>query len=363
MAWTKVDFLESGQSYYRSVLFAIGHAKHSVLIEKYIFRFDRTGRAILTALSAAQSRGVRIYIRIDGVGSRDELSAISEFCGSNKLELEVFHPLPFAISGAYHPAGFARVDSFMMRWRMMNRRAHRKLVIIDEKIAFSGGRNVDDVENEEYSGTRAWHDLSLRLEGDSIPTLVEAFWLRPFRRQPSRDFLLNYNWRLKLARNSWFHRRIQRARKIFWVVTPYFAPTPAILFQLRVAARRGVDIRLVLPKKNDVPLSSMAARALYRQLLGWGVRIFEYVPSILHRKLWVIDDLALVGSGNLNHRSFIHDLELDMVLRMPPHVERSRELFLQDMAQSQEILVGTLERLPWWKRMLYSMASWLVYWL
>lgn len=362
MAWRKVDFLETGEIYYRAVVNEIRLAKASVLIEKYIFRCDRTGRELLDALCEAQARGVRVYLRVDGIGSRDELTALSEYCGSKKLELEVFHPLPFA-TGAYHPSGFARVDTFFMRWRMMNRRCHRKIVIIDEKIAFAGGRNVDDVENERYAGAQAWHDLSLRLEGESVAALVEAYWLRPFREMPSKDFLLNYNWRLKFARNAWFSRKLQRAQTRFWVVTPYFAPTPAILFHLRTAARRGVDIRLVLPKKNDVPLSSLAARALYRKLIQWGVRIFEFEPRILHRKLWVIDQLALVGSGNLNHRSFIHDLELDMVLRAPEHVERSRELFLQDMKHSQEILEGTLERLPWWKRMIYSMASWLVYWL
>ncbi len=362
MAWTRVDFLETGEKYYRAVLREIAGAQRSVLVEKYIFRCDRTGREILEALCAAQARGVRVYVRVDGVGSRDELDALSSFCGKQKLELEVFHPLPFA-TGAYHPSGFARMDTFLMRWRMMNRRSHRKIVIVDEKLAFAGGRNVDDVENEKYRGKKAWHDLSLRLEGDSIAKMVEAYWLRPFRQQPTRDFLLNYNWRLKLARNSWFSRGLRSAKEKFWVVTPYFAPTPAILFHLRTAARRGVDIRVVVPRQNDVPLSKLAARGLYRKLLSWGIRIYEFEPRILHRKLWVIDDLAVVGSGNLNHRSFIHDLELDIVLRFPPHVERSRALFLEDLAQSQEILADTLERLPWWKRMVYSMASWLVYWL
>lgn len=363
MAWSKVDFFETGSSYYEAVLAAIASARTSVLVEKYIFRSDRTGRAILEALCQAQSRGVFVYLRVDGVGSREHVTELSEFCGAKKLELEVFHPLPLAPQGAYHPAGFARQDGFLNRWRMMNRRTHRKIVIIDSKLAFLGGRNVDDVENELYAGDQAWHDLSVRVEGDAVPILEQAFWLRPFRRLPSRDFLLNYNWRLKLARNTWFSHRLQRAKNRFWVITPYFAPTPSILFHLRLAARRGVDIRLILPRKIDIPISRMAARALYRQLLGWGVKIYEYEPAVLHRKLMIIDEIAVIGSGNLNHRSFMHDLEVDLVLRQSSHVERCRSLFLQDQVDSAEILPDTLERLPLWKRMLYWMASWLVYWL
>jgi cardiolipin synthase A/B len=332
-----------------------------VLIEKYIFRFDRTGHAVLRALSEARARGVRVLLRVDGVGTRDEVPALADYCASHGIEFEVFHPLPFA--RILRRRGLVRLDSFLARWRALNRRSHRKLVLVDDETGFSGGRNVDDVESERRAGNHAWHDLSIRVEGSAMKRLVRAFWLWPFRKQPSRDFLLNYNWRLKRSRNTWFHRRIHEARRRLWIVTPYFAPTPAMLFQIRHAARLGADVRLVLPEKNDVALSQFAARALYWQILGWGVRVFEYQPKILHRKLWVIDELCVVGSGNLNHRSFMHDLEIDVILHQPAHVQLGAELFLDDQVRSREILRDDLARLPLVRRVLYWLASWLVYWL
>ncbi|HEY8279899.1 MAG TPA: phosphatidylserine/phosphatidylglycerophosphate/cardiolipin synthase family protein [Bdellovibrionota bacterium] len=352
MAWARVDFLETGDSYYKAVLASIGEARHSVLVEKYIFRNDQTGKQILSAMASARQKGARVYLRVDGVGSRDEAPALSDFCRSKNIEFEVFHPLPFA--------AFA---SFFRSLKLINRRTHRKLVIVDGLVAFSGGRNVDDVESERCSGSQAWHDLSVKLEGPSVAKLVQAFWMRTFRRHPSHDFLLNYTWRLKLARNTWFVRKLQRSRKRFWVVTPYFAPTPAMLFQIFLATKRGVDVRLILPQKIDVELSRMAARAAYDRLLRWGVRIYEFQAKVLHRKLWLIDDTALVGSGNLNHRSFMHDLELDVILRESSDVKRAEELFLADQVMSRRMELRDMERLPAWKRAFYWLASWLVYWL
>ena len=252
MAWTSVEFFPSGDGYYESVLETIAGATRSILIEKYIFRYDRTGIAFLEELAKARSRGVRVLLRVDGLGSREEIPSLKNFCARNRIEFEVFHPLPFA--GALRDRQLALFDTFLRRLRALNRRSHRKLVLVDGKVAYAGGRNIDDVESEKLSGPNAWHDLSVRAEGSSLRKLESAFWLWPFRRQPSRDFLLNYNWLLKLSRNSWFFRQLQESHKCFWVVTPYFAPTPAMLFQLRLAARRGVDVRLVLPSKIDVPI-------------------------------------------------------------------------------------------------------------
>lgn len=363
MTWTNITFLETGDSYYDCLLQEIRNAKDTVLMEKYIFRFDSTGRSILEELALAQKRGVRVYLRIDGVGSADDVKPISEFCGKEFLDLEVFHPLPFAGRGAYYPAGFARVDGFLTRWRMINRRTHRKLVIVDERIAFTGGRNVADVHAERMFGDQAWHDLSLRLEGESVKRLVDGFWFRPAKNGPSQEILMNYNWRLRQNRNSFFSSSISKSQKRVWVITPYLAPTPSMLFHLRNAARRGVDIRIVLARKIDVPISRIVAIGLYRKLMRWGIKIFEYEPKLLHRKLWLFDDTALVGSANFNHRSFIHDLELDIVLRQSPTHEKAEALFATDQSNSVQVHWDDLEKLPIGTRVLSWLASWLTYWL
>src|SRR4051794_2671112 len=100
---------------------------------------------------------------------------------------------------------------------MANRRNHRKLAIIDEKIAFTGGRNVDEIESEKIHGEDAWRDLSLRLEGSSVQSLLSAFWFRPLRHIPHANCLMNHTWRLRRERNLWLAKRFQRARHRIWI--------------------------------------------------------------------------------------------------------------------------------------------------
>jgi cardiolipin synthase A/B len=363
MGWSRVEFLETGDEYFKSLLTEFGSARRSVLLEFYIFRMDRLGREVLGALSNCRQRGVEVFLRVDGIGSSPDLQEISEFCEKERIELEVFHPLPFERARQYFAVGFAKADSFLTRWRLINRRTHRKLVIVDEKVAFAGGMNVDEVQVEKFGGSPAWHDLSLRLEGRGVRELLDAFWFRPFHHFTFYNCLLNYSWRLRQARNRWISRAISRAQRKVWVISPYFAPTPAMLYQLKSAARRGVDIRIILTKKSDVLISRLAALGLYRKLVNWGIRIYEFEPSLLHRKLTVIDRLAMVGSGNLNHRSFIHDLELDIILRKEEEVEKASELFLADQRQSRIIEEDYLEKLGLGKRILSWLAGWLSYWL
>jgi cardiolipin synthase len=366
MGWQRVEFYETGDAYYDAVVEGINSAKRGVLLESYIFRLDHVGRRVLDALCAATARGVKVFLRIDGVGSRLDLAAIATYCGNAKLDLEVFHPLPFTAPGAYHPSGLASQDGFYSRWKMINRRTHRKLIIIDEIFAFAGGRNIDEIQAEQFAGTAAWHDLSLRLEGPAVDDLVKAFWFKPFPLfpvNPIRDLLLNYSWRLRQSRNKWFARRIRRSQQRVWIVTPYFAPTPLMLFQLRSAARRGLDVRLVLSQKTDVMISRLAALGLYHRMLDWGVKIFEFQPSLLHRKLWVVDEIAVVGSANFNHRSFMHDLEIDIVLRREENVKIAASLFLKDQEQSIEIRKEHLAHQGPWSRLVSWFANWFSYWL
>ena len=361
--WSQVEFFESGDGYFSALKLAFRAARESICLEFYIFRMDRLGRELLEELCACQARGVKVFLRLDGVGSRENLAEIAEYCNGKQLELEVFHPLPFEGARKFFPVGFSRADTFLGRWRFINRRNHRKLVIIDETIAFAGGMNVDEVQSERFGGRKAWHDLSLRLEGPAVDELSQAFWFKPFRNFSFRHCLLNYSWRMRRARNQWFSQTIRKARTRMWVVTPYFAPPPFLLYQIQAAVKRGVDIRFILTGENDVPISRLAALGLYRRLVKKGIRLFEFQPSLLHRKLWLFDDVALVGSGNLNHRSFLHDLELDVILRDPAHLARAAGMFSSDEQKSREVTEVYLEKISLREKFLSWVAGWFTYWL
>jgi cardiolipin synthase len=360
MAWTKVEFLETGSAFFHSLQSSLAHAERSIFMEFYIFRFDSLGKEILWLLEKAKRRGVRVFLRVDGVGSADSLDELGKFAQSAGLEFEVYHPLPFTSARGHF--GFQFVDSFFTRFRLINRRTHRKLVIIDERQAFSGGMNIDQRHSGTYS-TKPWHDLSVKLEGSPIGELLHAFWFRPFGRFTFRYILVNYNWRLRKKRNSWFTKSIQQAKQRIWIITPYFTPTPALLYQLRKAQQRGVDIRLILSRDSDVFLSRMAALGLYRKVLNWGIQLYEIRNTILHRKLWVIDDIGVIGSTNFNHRSFLHDLELDVIFRDSDEQKKLVAMFLQDQAQATLVEEHQLGKIPMYKKFLSSIAGWISYWL
>ena len=363
MGWSSVQFLESGDSYYQALLEEFRRAKKSILMESYIFEVDRVGREVLEGLCEAQGRGVKVFLRVDGIGSMGNIKEIIEFCDQRTLELEIFHPLPFAPEGNYFSVGFAKVDNFLTRWRLINRRTHRKLVIIDERVAFTGGRNVKEDQSERFAGQEAWHDLSLRLEGEGVDELVDAFWFHPTKGKEFKDCLFNYSFRLRQRRNHWLEHQIRNAKKRVWITTPYFAPTPTMLLDLRRTARRGVDVRFVFTRKIDVLVSKLAARGLYRRLLRWGVKVHEYEPRLLHRKMWVVDDLAIVGSANFNYRSLIHDLEVDVILRQPDRVAKAVELSLADQQDSRVISLADMKKVNPIKRFASWIAGWFTYWL
>lgn len=363
MGWSKVEFFETGDSYYLALLEDFRRAKTSILMECYIFHMDRVGRALLTELCAARSRGLDVFLRVDGVGSGPDLAEIANFCTDEKIKFEVFHPLPFAPVGTYHSVGSKKADSFLARLRVMNRRSHRKLVIIDDHIGYTGGRNVKEDQSERFEGDQAWHDLSLRLEGEGLEELIEAFHFRPVRKHEFKDCLVNYSSKLRRDRNNWLAKQIKDSERRLWITTPYLAPTPRMMLELRRAAKDGVDIRLILTRKIDVLVSKLAARGLYRRLLRWGIRIYEYEPSLLHRKMWVIDDLALVGSANFNHRSLVHDLEIDVILREAPVVAEAVRLSESDQQDSRAITLEDMQKVNPLKRFASWVVGWFAYWL
>lgn len=363
MAWSKVQYLETGDAYYESLLKDFAAAQSSIFMECYIFHMDRVGRELLSALCAAKARGVKVFLRLDGIGSRPDLNEIANYCFNEKLELEVFHPLPFAPVGTYHSIGYSKADSLLNRFKFMNRRSHRKIVIVDEKIGYNGGRNVKENQAEQFKGDQAWHDLTLRLEGSGVQELLDAFWFKPVKKHEYEDCLTNYSSKLRRQRNEWLAKQIKEAKKRVWITTPYFAPTPGMLYQLRKAAKNGVDVRFILTKKIDVVISRLAARGLYTQLLKWGIGVYEYQPSLLHRKMWVVDDFAIVGSANFNHRSFVHDLEMDVILRRSSDVDAAIVLSRDDQRDSRKISLDDMSKVGIVSRILSRVAGWFSYWL
>lgn len=372
-AWEEEKLFIDGDSYFSFLLEAIAHARSSIFMETYIFENDLMGERILTALRAASDRGVDVRLLVDGVGSADWISESFSSTGKMGFEIRVYHPLPWQLLSPLRWSQGPAMTLVLKLFSYANSRNHRKSTIIDERIAFLGSLNVSDVHFAEVRGNSRWHDVGVRVTGEGCTSLTDAF-LRAWRRawkvgpqgqlRPALPFkaasekvlhpLVIRNDGRRLRHRALAHRlrQIRQARHRVWIANAYFVPSGPLLRALVAAARRGVDVRLLLPASSDVSFMPWVARAFYSTLLRDGVRLFEYQPRILHAKVTLLDEHATVGSSNLNHRSLLHDLEVDVVLRDEVLLSDVQKMFEQDFLQSQEIRKTVPHPSSLWKDLL-----------
>ena len=311
---TRADLLIDGAATYTALLLDVANAQRHVDLEYYIFLPDRTGTALRDALVERARAGVQVRLLLDAVGSgptsRRFLQPLLDAGG----EVAWFHPM-------------------RLRWLWnrpwLNLRTHRKIVVLDGSVAFTGGINITD-EQDERLGDKAYRDLHLRLEGDVVQALQLVFiedWayatgaapLRPTDTPPQAGRIAAQVL-VSGPDSSWeaIHRlhvgAIHAARHRVWLATPYFVPGEAAMMALTSAALGGLDVRLLVPKLSDSRLVTYAARSYFDELLAAGVKIHEYGPRMLHTKaLLCDDDLAIVGSANFDHRSFRLNFEVSVM--------------------------------------------------
>ena len=281
-----VTLLDGGVEAFPRMILAIEQARESVQLEMYLFRFDATGRRFVAALSAAAARGVAVRVSLDGWGSSQDAREI-------KAKLVA--------------AGCA-VRIHAWRWWFLRRalaRNHRKLLLVDERVAFVGGINVGD-EYGVDGGSVGWADLAAEIRGSACTRLARE--LRRERVQEpqgaTRIHLANRGggWRLRRR----YLEAFRGARTSIQLAQGYFLPNRQMLGALVDAARRGVEVAVLLPAHSDVPFARLAMRYVYAPLLAGGVRIWEWNRSVLHAKAAVIDGRKLlVGSFNLEPFSLI----------------------------------------------------------
>lgn len=313
-----VQLLVDGARTYAALLEAIAQARHHVHLEYYIYAPDQTGTAIRDALVERARAGVAVRLLLDAVGSSACPRRFFDPLVAAGGELAWFHPM--------------RLGRFWQRpW--VNLRSHRKIVVVDGAVAFTGGINVTDEENESLRAD-AYRDLHLRLTGDVVRSLQLVFvedWayatgeraflssvvaaMPPPARGPipvqaltsGPDSAWEAIHRLHVAAIHAAHRRV-------WLVTPYFVPSEAALLALTSAALAGLDVRLLVPRRSDSRFVTLAARSYFDELLTAGVKVYQYGPRMLHTKALLVDDtLAIVGSANFDHRSFSLNFEVSML--------------------------------------------------
>lgn len=350
----RVELYAAGADFFKALFLALEQAQTLICLEYYIIRADRTGSRLAEVLAGAVGRGVRVLLIYDAVGCHD--TPESYFAALRQRGVQCLPFNPFSLRRG-------------IRW--FDRRDHRKLTIIDGYRAFLGGLNIGD----EYAGlldtAHSFHDVGFSLQGSIVNALVNLFaetWsleqgvLPPLPPLPSSRTVASGDAAVALISGS-PHQRRSAIRAVFriamasagqelLIANPYFVPGPLIMRSLIRAARRGVRIRLLLPARSDVPLVRLVSRSTYEPLLQAGIEIFELERQLLHAKLMLVDgERTVLGSANLDQRSFHRNYEINAVIRSRVFAHQVRELFERDIAGSRRITLdeharrGLLQRL------------------
>lgn len=365
-----------GNEYFNALLADINSAEKSIDLETYIFENDAVGEKIVAALIAAANRGVKIRVLVDGAGTPFWVGNISVKLESAAIETRVFHPFPWHLWQWSH--SYVRVPVLLKAIYLllkMNSRNHRKVVLIDNKIVYIGSINISHVHLDESFGGKSWRDTAVKMLGVDFNELTKAFdaaWTHTAIPERLQKMFKRIDLNPIIRLNNSRHRRrrlykdllkrIDHCKQRIWMTNAYFVPDNFLLRKLTKAAKAGVDVRIVLPKKADVFFMPWASSAFYQSLLEAGVRIFEYYPSMLHTKTLILDDWILVGSSNLNHRSLLHDLEIDVNIRVPSAQQIIEKQFEIDIAKSHEVKLNDWHR-PWHQLFFGRLLLYIKYWI
>lgn len=344
----RYQLLVDGEQFFPAMLQAIQQARHSVLLDIYLFESGSVASRFIDAFLAAAERGVQLYLLLDDFGAH----GLSQ---SDRLRLH--HP---AIHLAfYNPLHYGRLRRNLFR-------DHRKLLVVDGQSAYTGGAGIADEFDTQTQPLHGWHDVMLAIEGPVVADWQQLFsqswnlWGSPpldlsERNEPSAGELagrvtLNAPSRMELKRS--LINRIRSAEQRVWIATAYFFPSWKIRRALRQAVHRGVDVRLLLPGPHtDHPAARHAGRRFYARLLQNGVRIYEYQPRFLHAKILLCDDWLSIGSSNIDRWNLRWNLEANQELLGGEVVEQAHALFRHDFSQSHEISHDFWRERPWYRRL------------
>jgi cardiolipin synthase len=356
----KLQLMRNGTAYFPALQHAIDMAKGEIYLETYIFRDDETGQAIAAALARAARRGVAVRVLVDGFGCKDHFAEIRERLLAANVRVLVYRP---------------KISPLTLR-RNRLRRMHRKLAVIDARVAFIGGINIiDDMDTPGDNPPR--YDYAVRIEGPLLAPIteeVERLWSRVAWAS------LRRRWRAKrivavdatprgtqraalVVRDNLRHRAdienaylaaIGNARTEIIIANAYFFPGARFRRALRDAIRRGVRVTLLLQGRVEYFLQHYASRAFYGPLLDAGVEIYEYKRSFMHAKVAVIDQhWSTVGSSNIDPFSLLLAREANIVVDDQPFAQELRRNLQRDMESGAMIIAKTAWRQqPWSERAL-----------
>ncbi len=387
--------LHGGDELFVAMCDAIAAAREQVWLATYIFELDAAGQRVCDALVAAARRGVQVRLVVDGFGARASLPALRERLLAQAVAIDVFRPLD-------------RWWSWLQPQQL--RRLHQKLCAVDDEVAFVGGINIIDDRHDLGHGAlaaprldfavelrgpvapqvqrmvhalsararfgRSWRQQMHQLATSERPVASTARLLRGMRGAPSPGaademgggvgsalpvpvaFIVRDNLRQRRSIERSYIAAMRRAQRRIDIACPYFYPGRAFLRTMRAAAKRGVQVRLLLQGMADYRMAALAAQVLYDDLLLRGVRIHEYTAAFLHAKVALVDDdWATVGSSNIDPLSLLLNLEANAVVRDAAFSAQLGAAFDDAVTQSRRVLPSA-GRVGWRHRATRNFVAW-----
>ncbi len=377
VAGNEATLLQDGPKTYEAMFTAIRAARHTINLETYIFEDGEVGQKFSDLLLQKQAEGVHVNVIYDSVGSLNTPTEFFQHLRDGGIQVLEFNPV--------NPlARHART------W-LVNNRDHRKLLIVDGRIAFVGGINISNAYSrgsfirktkKKMNNTLGWRDTHVQLNGPVVAEFQKLFMATWDSQHgvtlPQADYFPALNQagdEVVRAIGSTYDANgspiyvtllnaIVHAERCIYLTNAYFVPDPKLVQELIAAAQRGVDVRLILPSQSDSWVVFNAGRSHYTTLLKGGVRIFERRGSVLHAKTGCIDGVwSTVGSTNLDWRSFLHNDEINAVILGAHFGKQMEDAFTKDLAASNEITLARWQRRSPIQRLEEWVARLPEYWL
>ena len=352
--WEKV--YNNNFFFFINVLRALRKAQKTIQIDTYIFQNDRLGQLFLRELDKAAQRGIHVYLTLDGLGSYNLVNSNQVLDLRPNIQVRVYNLLPWPFFKFLFFVPGSSLQKLLYYLKHVNRRNHKKIIMIDKCIAFLGSHNI-------FLQALKWRECSVQLQEPAVLADIEAILVWSWQKAGSPNnqklffktnpelvshtlyFSLHSQTRRTLLKS--LKKRLKTAVNKIQITTPYFMPPLSLVNKLNQAAKRGVLVEVIISKRTDTFLFPRISRTLYKTLLAAGVKIYEYQGNILHAKQICIDNWTIVGSSNMNPRSLLRDLELDYCIQRPENAQKMSDMFEKDKLKSEQIQFSNLKNSYW----------------
>lgn len=354
----QVRVLNNGRQTFGSIIYELENAREHIHLEFYIIEDDQIGNKIKDILIRKAIAGVEVKVLYDDVGS---------WSLSRRYIREM-------TSAGIRVMNFMPVKTYAFA-NKVNYRLHRKIIVVDGRVGFVGGINIADRYLRGLGKNNRWRDIHLRIEGDAVRSLQALFLMdwnfanrtSDYDRRYFPDHSVTERKLVQIVASGpdsdWqsimqaYFAAIATASHYVYISTPYFLPNESIMTAMKTAALAGVDVKLLLPEKNDSWIVGRSSRSYMKELLQAGVSVFFYIKGFTHSKLLVVDDLfASVGTANMDIRSFNQDFEANALIYDEALTRQLKLDFLDDITQSKEILLEEWEKRSLWEKSQESVA-------